>query len=265
MNDIHNHDLLTCMGADSSYRKHKLSECGHLFQTAYRAGIAPRNIRTILGNENHSTSQDIYNEKQKHKKALIGSQTIDEKLIEILESKNWLSAIRRNGDGKIINLFMAHPESVLLAKKNNLVVVLDNTYKTNMLEFPLLNVVGMNCMNKTIFIALVAMQKETTNHYLWAMEHISTIYQGVDYPRIFATDREEALVSAIDTVFPQSNILFCTWHIQRNIVANCKKHFAAHELENGENANETFSKFLREWNNVCIQKQKLKLTSILRN
>jgi len=148
---------------------------------------------------------------------------------------------------------MAHPESVRLARKNNLVVVVDNTCKTNKEEFPLLNVVVMNCMNKTIFIALVAMQNENVNHYEWAMEQIATIYDGVDYPRIFATDREEALVTAINSVFPFSNILFCTWHIVRNIVSNCKKPFTVENSSAQENANALFSKLLRGMKCVILK------------
>jgi hypothetical protein len=52
------------------------------------------------------------------------------------------------------------------------------------------------------------MQNENTDHYQWAMRQIASIYDGVDYPRVFSTDREEALVSAIMSVFLYQTICF---------------------------------------------------------
>jgi hypothetical protein len=181
----HNHPLLRDMSADSSYRSKKLKEFLYLFEIADRANLAPRNIRTLLGPNHPSTSQYIYNQKQKIRTNLIGDDSLENKLLEILRNKNWLVNFRVNEDGKLKNLFMTHPDSVKLARINNLVAVIDSTYKTNKNEFPLLNVVGINCINKTIFIALVAMQNENTDHYQWAMRQIASIYDGVDYPRVF--------------------------------------------------------------------------------
>jgi hypothetical protein len=111
-----------------------------------------------LGPNHPSTSQYIYNQKQKIRTNLIGDDSLENKLLEILRNKNWLVNFRVNEDGKLKNLFMAHPDSVKLARINNLV---------------------------TIFIALVAMQNENTDHYQWAMRQIASIYDGVDYPRVF--------------------------------------------------------------------------------
>jgi len=55
----------------------------HLFDIADRAKFSPRNISTLLGSTHPSTSQDIYNQKQKTKKNVIGLQILEDKLVEI--------------------------------------------------------------------------------------------------------------------------------------------------------------------------------------
>ncbi|KAH7857660.1 hypothetical protein Vadar_015139 [Vaccinium darrowii] len=39
------------------------------------------------------------------------------------------------------------------------------------------------------------------------------------------TDRELSLMNAIAKVFPCAKNMLCRWHIQKNVLANCKKHF----------------------------------------
>jgi histone-lysine N-methyltransferase SETD2 len=44
-------------------------------------------------------------------------------------------------------------------------------------------------------------------------------------PSIIVTDRELALMNAIERIFPTSRHLLCRWHIGKNLVTNCKKYF----------------------------------------
>ena len=44
-------------------------------------------------------------------------------------------------------------------------------------------------------------------------------------PLSIVTDRELALMNALDTYLPNSNHLLCMWHVNMNILANCRKHF----------------------------------------
>ena len=48
-------------------------------------------------------------------------------------------------------------------------------------------------------------------------------------PIVNITDREEALIKAHNQVFPASRHLLCVWHINRNMVANCKPFFYTKE------------------------------------
>ena len=43
------------------------------------------------------------------------------------------------------------------------------------------------------------------------------------------TDRELALITEIDLEFPDIDHLICRWHVNMNVVKNCKKHFYTQE------------------------------------
>ncbi|KAL4590600.1 hypothetical protein LXL04_003537 [Taraxacum kok-saghyz] len=55
------------------------------------------------------------------------------------------------------------------------------------------------------------------------------------------TNRELALMNAIKKVFPNTTNLLCIWHIEKNVLAHCKKHFDA----------EGFDNFMASWINVA--------------
>ena len=49
----------------------------------------------------------------------------------------------------------------------------------------------------------------------------------IQEPFSIVTNRELALMKYIDQRFPRSNYFLCTWHVNMNILANCRKRFLA--------------------------------------
>ena len=49
--------------------------------------------------------------------------------------------------------------------------------------------------------------------------------QKIKQPLSIVTDRELALMKAIDILFPQSSHILCRWHVNMNVLAKCKKFF----------------------------------------
>ena len=43
------------------------------------------------------------------------------------------------------------------------------------------------------------------------------------FPSVIVTDRELALMNAIERIFPDATHLLCRWHINKNVLAKCKK------------------------------------------
>ena len=48
-------------------------------------------------------------------------------------------------------------------------------------------------------------------------------------PNVIILDRELSLMNAIATIFPQATSLLCRWHINKNVLAKCKKLFEKKE------------------------------------
>ncbi|CAG8759375.1 23181_t:CDS:2, partial [Racocetra persica] len=69
----------------------------------------------------------------------------------------------------------------------------------------------------------------------------------IDYtprPQVIGTDRELALINAICIVFSESKNFLCIWHIEKNMLANCRNHFSTEEL----------SDFLKSWTTIIKSK-----------
>jgi hypothetical protein len=84
----------------------------------------------------------------------------------LLETSNWNYFFQVNAQNQIQSLFMASPVSIELARKYNLVLLMDCTYnKTNRFEMPLMEVVGKTPSNKTFFVAFVFLAEEIGLHW----------------------------------------------------------------------------------------------------
>ena len=92
----------------------------------------------------------------------------------------------------------------------------------------------------TFNVAFAYISRETEEHYTWALSRLRTFLDQCT-PSVFVTDRELALVSSIGKIYPESRHLLCKWHINRNVMRECKKKFETKEMWN---------MFLTNWNIV---------------
>ncbi|KAI9912565.1 hypothetical protein PsorP6_006704 [Peronosclerospora sorghi] len=61
------------------------------------------------------------------------------------------------------------------------------------------------------------------------------------HPLSIATDWDDRLLAAVDEVFPLYKNLLCRWHISKNLLKNCRKHF--------DNV-EDWEEFRKKWSEV---------------
>ena len=61
--------------------------------------------------------------------------------------------------------------------------------------------------------------------------------------KVILTDRKLALMNAIEKIFPNAKHFLCRWHIGIDVIANCKKLFAA---------NDKWEKFIMSWNLLVL-------------
>src|SRR4051794_6624192 len=92
---------------------------------------------------------------------------------------------------------------------------------------PLLNICSITGNRKTVQTALCFLSGEREPDYMWAMECFQKLMSdnNISEPKSWVTDRELALMRCLDKLFPDANHLLCTWHVNMNILANCRKYY----------------------------------------
>jgi hypothetical protein len=160
--------------------------------------------------------------------------------------------------GRLEQLFFAHPEAIRLLKEHPDVLLLDCTYKTNQFHMPLLNLCAVTGNRKTVQVALCFLSGEKKEDYDWAMAQFRILMKehGIPEPVSVVTDRELALMNTLDEIFKESNHILCSWHVNINILANCRQHYSKDVKDpaqatkvnpQGYVPNQEWTDFLKDW------------------
>ncbi|XP_074373898.1 protein FAR1-RELATED SEQUENCE 5-like [Apium graveolens] len=190
--------------------------------------MSPRQILTSLRQSNinlQAISRSIYNVMTKIRKESLQGRSMIQALFEELGQGEFLYDVKHDHEGHLTHLFIAHPSSIMLTKNYSSIFLMDCTYKTNKYKMSLLNIVGVTSFNTTFLYAVIFLQKEEVGDYVWALECFVKILGLQRQPLTIVIDRELALMNAIKVVFPDCSHLLCLWHIEKNIIAKCKKNF----------------------------------------
>jgi hypothetical protein len=86
---------------------------------------------------------DIYNLFRSFKKEQKHGLSANDALIQHLQNKNIYYKVNITSENRIQYLFIAYPQSIQQALINQDVILVDNTYKTNKFDIPLLHLVGI--------------------------------------------------------------------------------------------------------------------------
>jgi hypothetical protein len=86
---------------------------------------------------------------------------------------------------------------------------MDCTYKTNKFKMSLLNVVGLTSQNKSFFVGFVFLKEETEPFYVWAIDNMTEIYNGVQFPKVVTT--ELALMNAINCSSIRKSLVYMAY------------------------------------------------------
>ncbi|CAG8768418.1 23976_t:CDS:2 [Cetraspora pellucida] len=77
--------------------------------------------------------------------------------------------------------------------------------------------------------ALLENLKKGQFKYNYKYDNDGHLFNGIEKPKVIVTDRELALMHALEHTFPDSKNLLCIWHIEKNILTKCKSHFCTEE------------------------------------
>jgi hypothetical protein len=198
-------------------------------------GIAPREFLASERLNNPSSlliAQDIYNAKKKIRGERLGKYTPTQALLKHLNHDRWFVKVKLRKDTKEIRrLFFLNKKSGHILRKNFEVLVMDCTYKTNKYKMPLLTIVGQTSIGTTFHVGFAFLESERPEDYVWVLKHLKDAYGalGLPDPNIIVTDRDLALLQASEEVFPNTAALLCIWHVNKNVLKNCKASFTTEE------------------------------------
>jgi hypothetical protein len=113
-------------------------------RTNISTGIRPGQAITYLRETMTTPLQpyDIYDLNASFKREQIHGLSANDTLIQHLKDKGIHFKINITVENRTRHLFIAYPESIQLAQTNQDVILVDNTYKTNKFNMPLLHMIG---------------------------------------------------------------------------------------------------------------------------
>ena len=104
---------------------------------------------------------------------------------------------------------------------------MDYIYKTNVYKMPLCIITGVTPLNTTYYVAFAFLSAETVDDYRWVLGAVKKLYEFLDIPdpKVIVTDADPSIIRAILEEFPLASHLLCLWHMNKSVMANCKKLF----------------------------------------
>ena len=178
---------------------------------------------------NTFSKRNVHNAIYNFRKTLLNGRTPSERLIEDLQSnQDYFFSMKTDENNRVASFFFAKKDSIKVFRRFPDVLVMDATHKTNRYRMPLLEVSGLLSSNKTYILCAAFMKNETVADYVWALKQMKHfIFINGFTPTIITTDRELALMSAIEQQLPGVQNLLCRWHIMKNVLTKLTRAFPA--------------------------------------
>ena len=132
---------------------------------------------------------------------------------------------------QVRRLFFVNKHVTEILRKNPDVIVMDCTYKTNKYRMPMLVIMGHTALGTSFYIGFAFLSSDEEEDFVWMLNQLKALYRhlGLQDPCVVVIDRDLALMNAIATVFTQTVILLCLWHINMNVLKHCKPAFETEE------------------------------------
>ena len=115
---------------------------------------------------------------------------------------------------------------------NGEIMILNCTYKINAYSMPLAVLTGTTCLNSSFYSGFVFLKDEKLSSYQWLIGTVKLLYQHLDIPLpiVWLSDGEANIPPAIASeITPTADHALCVWHLLKNVLDNCKKHFDTQE------------------------------------
>jgi len=229
----HNHPPSAVPSVHPSLRRFSAADLERI-DALRRAGEQPTQIYRILKEgavPKHFTLQDVRNAVKKMRQHYLDGRSPTRAFLDELIAANVPCTPHFDGLGRLTHLFISYPATAELLDRFGDVLLVDATYKTNIYDMPVLEVVGITACHVGFTAACVVLPTETQPDYEWALSQLRALLRDRE-PRVILTDKDSALAAAIQLVFPMSAHLLCLWHVNMNVLAKAKVEISSADRAN---------------------------------
>ncbi|XP_074293167.1 protein FAR1-RELATED SEQUENCE 6-like [Silene latifolia] len=233
---LHNHNVAVYKDGDRNFAGLDAEEKAYVRQQTM-AGVQPRDIKNALHlktpEKPQLSSTQLYNETRKIRQEVRGEINTAQQMLALAVEAKYVHWHEINSPKKeITHIFMAHPDSVKLFRAYPYVVIMDSTYKTNMYNNPLIEMVSVTPTGSSFLIACSMIPTESEECYKWLLKKLGDILDVTGAsPSVFVTDRELGLINALKAVFPKVDHLLCRWHVNKAINAKALEFYHTESIK----------------------------------
>jgi hypothetical protein len=201
--------------------------------------------------------RDIYNVKAKLRRDDLNSLTSVQILMRELnrDDDDWIYFFQTDDQSQITHLFFVKRTSQEVLKRNYEVLVMNCIYKINKYKMSLLIICDQTKLHINFYVVFCFMIKKKMSNYRWTLNQLKILYARLKNLNfiIFVIDMKKKLMIARYLIFSNFNHLFFIWHINNNVLINCKKSFVIKE---------NWNEFFQKWKNVIYASTKSKFRKI---
>lgn len=221
-NSMHNHEPSDAT-THVALRQQELRQKADSIYGMLKLGLSTRHILIKLRTDDKKScllQRDLNNARAKANREFLAGRTPLQALLMELPTEGWIFKYELDDDDHVSILFALHQTGVEMLRHHSWVLSMDCTYKTNQYGLPLLDIVGFTATGHSIYLVFAFIRDEKQSTYEVVLQCLAETYDqlGLQYPRTILTDKEEALISAINQVFPDANTIICIWHVNMNLM-----------------------------------------------
>ena len=176
-------------------------------------------------------SRDIYNAKIAIRRKALESLTSVQILMRQLNDDDWKFDYQKNDRDQITHLFFFKASSHRILKINHEILLMNCIYKINRYKMSLLIIIDQTALHIIFYVAFVFIFDEKEENYRWILRQLKSLYQFLSLSALTAliTDCDKRLIIVIRKKYAIVNHLLCIWHINNNVLTNCKRQFVTTE------------------------------------
>ena len=105
-------------------------------------------------------------------------------------------------------------------------------YKINRYRMPLCIITEVTVMNTFFYVEFVFLFFEIIDDYVFVLNTLRKILRelSISDSHVILIDCEVECINAIESVFSNTKHALCLWHVNKNVLSNCKMCFEIDEV-----------------------------------